>query len=274
MIFPAPAALNLQIIWAARHDVGPQWRHFAPALAAASLWHIESGQLWVEADGHSQCAGAGDWVWRAPGGARRMSVGADGARWNSVGIVALCGAKNWFAPPHSLIFRPGEAHQRGAFLLQFLIEDAALRPECNDLKRNGLARNDLQRDGLARALLGWLWSASGQAAAPQLPDWLDAALARIEAEPSVSVAQLARGAHFSPAQFRRLWQKHLGQSPRETLARRRLEMARARLETSAESVAQIAALTGFAGSAQLGRAFRATFGSAPLHWRRAARERV
>lgn len=261
--FPSPESLSLEIAWAARHDCEPGWNHFAPAVSPASLWHIEAGELSVSSDGIKQIARAGDWVWRAPSGARRMEVGLNGARWNTVGLVALCGGKNWFTPPISQIFAPTLKHEsRGAQLMALLVEG----------HNAGVSRGE--NDGLARALLGWVWSVSGQNAPGEFPLWLRESLERIERAPEVSVAQLAQGAHFSPAQFRRLWEKHLGQSPRETLGRRRLEKARALLEDETLGVAAIAARSGFAGSAQLARAFRGAFGSAPLEWRRAMREKI
>ncbi len=262
--FPAPQSLSFDLAWAARHDVEAGWTHFSPRIASASLWHLERGILRVEADEIRQIARAGDWVWRAPSGARRMETGAGGASWLTVGIVAQCGGKNWFAPPAPLIFRPNAGqNERGARLITLLVEG----------QNNGASQ--LEIDGLGRALMGWLWSAAGEASwRPDFPMWLENALSRIENEPQVSVAELARGAHFSPAQFRRLWEKHLGSSPRDTLLRRRLEIARAMLESEEWSVGEIAARSGFAGAAQFSRAFRGAFGAAPLEWKRAARERV
>lgn len=261
--FPAPESFRLEIAWAARHDFGPQWTHFAPRVAAASLWHIEAGLLRAEADDARQIARAGDWVWRAPCGARRLETGPAGAVWHTVGIVALCGGKNWFAPPQSLIFRPDEQeNQRGARLISLLVEG-----QNQDASR-------LELDGIARALMGWVWSAAGETLGrPDFPLWLETALARIEADPHISVGELARGAHFSPAQFRRLWETHLGNSPRDTLSRRRLEIARVVLESENCSLGEIAARSGFAGASQLSRAFRAAYGTSPLEWKRAAQNR-
>lgn len=122
--------------------------------------------------------------------------------------------------------------------------------------------------------MGWLWSAAGEGCwRPDLPPWLENALARIEREPQISVGELAREAHFSPAQFRRLWEKHLGSSPRATLLRRRLEIARSALESGDCSIGEIAARSGFAGASQLSRAFRTAFGAAPFEWKRAAQNR-
>lgn len=262
--FPAPESLSFEIAWAAHHSYGSDWVHFMPRIVSASLWHITAGELRVESDDTSQIARAGDWVWRGPCGARRMQPGTRGASWQTVGLIALCGGKNWFAPPHSLIFQLDPAQsERGNALLSLLIEG----------KTAGASR--LEIDGLSRALMGWLWSAAGDAAwSPNFPEWLKKALQHLENEPGVAVSELAREAHFSPAQFRRLWEKHLGASPRETVSRRRLEIARKLLESEEWSVSEIAARSGFAGAAQLARAFRGAFGASPLEWRRAGREEI
>lgn len=263
-----PESLHSELAWAAHHQRDGAWVHLAPRVASASLWHVTRGELRVESDDQTQIARAGDWVWRPPCGARRVEVAAGGARWSSVGIVALCDGRNWFAPPLPLLFRPEVArHRRGAQMMHLLVE------------AHQVGASRLEIGGLGRALMGWGWSASeeafGEAIGPrQFPIWLQSALRTLAREPGVSVAHLAREAHFSPAQFRRLWEKYLGAAPRETVLRRRLEIARHLLENGALGVNEIAVRSGFAGAAQLNRAFRGAFGQSPLEWKRAAGERV
>ena len=263
LLMPAPESLCFELSWAKQHQFGANWVHFAPRVACASLWQIVAGELYVEDDQTAQTARAGDWVWRAASGARRVEPGKMGAKWNSVGLVAMRGGKNWFAPPHSLIFRPAETSgARGSLLMELLVEG----------ENNGASR--LEIDGLSRALMGWLWDEAGEANwLPNLPNWLEQSLRDLELRPGISVAEMTQNAHFSPAQFRRLWETYLGCAPRDSVLKRRLEIARGLLESESWSVSEIAVRSGFAGAAQLSRAFRGALGVSPLEWRRAAKSK-
>lgn len=156
---------------------------------------------------------------------------------------------------------PAEQSERGQTLLNWLCE---ARP----------CQSALERDGLARALLGWLWRASGAPSRPHFPLWLEQSLARIEAQPDVTIAQLADQAHYSPAQFRRAWQHWMGAAPRETLLQRRVERAQRLLQSEDASLEIVAQRRGFGSVAALRRAFAARVGVSPLQWRDASRERV
>lgn len=261
--FFVPESLSLEIAWAKNHRYGPGWTQISAPIACAWLWHVVEGEIRIEADGQNQTVRQGDWVWRAHGGERRVETGRQGASWRSVGLVAIRGGKNWFAPARNLVWRPQPSLAKRGDQLMTLLTGAS---------ENGSSR--FERDGLARALMGWLWSVTDEANVPEFPLWLQKALQNLESEPEISVAQLARDAHFSPAHFRRLWEKQLGESPRATVARQRLEMARRFLENEEWSASEIALRSGFAGAAQFSRAFRATFGASPLEWRRLAREKL
>lgn len=260
--FPAPELLSIRLAWAARHVYVPGLVHFSPQVSTSFVWHLLEGQLQVDTPGSSFRVEPGDWVWHPACGERRMEAGARGATWLSVGLSARCGGVDWFAPGEKRAFRPEAAESAyGRSLLEWLRHATV----------EGVA---LERDGLARALGGWLWRVSGAPSRPHFPDWLEAALGRIEHEPDVSVALLAQEAHFSPAQFRRLWERYLGVSPRDFLMERRLERAQGLIEGENGGVAQVALRCGFGSAAALSRAFVARTGMTPLEWRRAARERV
>ena len=257
--FPPAQQLSLQLAWSARHDYAPGRVHFASAVTVPFAWFVRAGALRVNIENRSFVVTANQWLWHPPCAARRMEAACGGASWLSLGLSARCGATDWFAPAARQQFSPsGEQSQRGRTLLEWLCE----------------ARNPFERDGLARAFLGWMWRESGAPSRPQFPFWLQCALQTIESQPSVSVEQLAREAHFSPAQFRRLWQEWMGAAPRETLLQRRVQRAQSALQNQNDGLETIAANCGFGSVAALRRAFAARVGVSPLQWRLASREQI
>jgi AraC family transcriptional regulator of arabinose operon len=74
---------------------------------------------------------------------------------------------------------------------------------------------------------------------------------------------LARRAGLSRSQFCALFRAGLGRSPAQYVEERRLELARFYLSTTTQSVAQIAARTGFESPFYFSRRFRRQFGRSP-----------
>ena len=99
-----------------------------------------------------------------------------------------------------------------------------------------------------------------------LLDWMRAHLA----EP-LTVDQLADQAHMSPRNFARTFAAETGMTPAKAVERLRLETARERVEGSAESIDQIALVTGFGDPERMRRAFLRAFGQPPQALRRSAR---
>lgn len=191
-----------------------------------------------------------------------MEAASDGARWFSIGLSARCGGSDWFAPAKRHQFSlPAEPSERGQTLLRWLCDADA-------------DQSALERDGLVRAFVGWLWRASGAKSRPHFPDWLEQSLELIEAQPNVTVEQLAREAHYSAAQFRRVWQHWMDASPRETLLQRRLQCAQRVLQNEDVALETIAQRCGFGSVAALRHVFASRVGVSPLQWRDANRQRV
>ncbi len=83
-----------------------------------------------------------------------------------------------------------------------------------------------------------------------------------------SVAELAAKAHYSEAQFRRLFRALMHQSPTEYLASVRVNVAKTLLTTTNRSVSDIASETGFFDHSHFIRVFRKATGLTPLAYRR------
>lgn len=125
---------------------------------------------------------------------------------------------------------------------------------------------------LSGALLGVCWPhlSSQPLDSPQhpgLPLWLATVLRRISTEPSCSIGDLAHESGFSPAQFRRIFHKWIGISPRDYLKRRRMETARHLLETTDLALPAIAIHVGFHDASHFSELFKATYGVLPSHYR-------
>jgi transcriptional regulator GlxA family with amidase domain len=117
---------------------------------------------------------------------------------------------------------------------------------------------------VARGLVLFLYRPGGQSQfSPQLAAQLAerAPIREVQSwivahpEGDLSVPALARRAGFSPRQFARVFRAEVGLTPARYVENARLDLARRRLETSADSVAQIAAGCGLGSSESLRRRF-------------------
>ncbi|SMF10216.1 transcriptional regulator, AraC family with amidase-like domain [Tistlia consotensis] len=99
-----------------------------------------------------------------------------------------------------------------------------------------------------------------------LLDWMRARL-----DEPLGVERLAARAAMSPRNFARAFAAETGMTPAKAVQRLRLETARDRVETGAEPIDQVAAMSGFGDPERMRRAFVQAFGQPPQALRRAAR---
>ena len=85
---------------------------------------------------------------------------------------------------------------------------------------------------------------------------------------ALPLAELAQACRLSVRHFARAFRQSTGQSPHRWLTERRLEKARGLLESSARSLSEIAAETGFASQSHFTRIFTRRVGTSPGAWRR------
>lgn len=83
----------------------------------------------------------------------------------------------------------------------------------------------------------------------------------------LSVESLARRADMSPRHFARMFAQRLGATPAAYVRRVRIERARARIESGAVRVKQVARECGFSDEQKLRRAFRKVLGVTPAEYR-------
>jgi AraC family L-rhamnose operon transcriptional activator RhaR len=86
-----------------------------------------------------------------------------------------------------------------------------------------------------------------------------------------TLSQLATAVHLDPSYLGRLFRQHLGESPFEYIARRRMERAAALLLSSNLSVTQIADQIGVESPSYFARCFRQHFGCSAREFRRKRR---
>ncbi len=133
----------------------------------------------------------------------------------------------------------------------------------------------LMAGGLAHALFGLCWPHINQAPLDVsihsgLPQWLAKVLQSIAINPAHTITELAQESGFSPAQFRRLFQHHIGQSPRDYLADKRLAAACEYLENTDLPLNVIATRIGLRDVTNLSRSFKSLYGHTPSQHRHLA----
>ncbi|WP_300157620.1 AraC family transcriptional regulator [Solidesulfovibrio sp.] len=109
-------------------------------------------------------------------------------------------------------------------------------------------------------------------------DWqrrIELAMRAMEAglDGELSLADIARAAHFSPYHFHRIFTGMTGESVGACLRRLRLARAAHRLAYGERPVTEVALAAGFEAPEAFSRAFRAAYGLPPSGWREAFRER-
>jgi AraC family transcriptional regulator of arabinose operon len=107
---------------------------------------------------------------------------------------------------------------------------------------------------------------------------MDPRIARVVAEIERDVSRratlpgLAAAVSLSPSRFALLFHQEVGMSPGRYIRARRLDRARALLETTALSVREVMTSVGMSDPGRFARDFRNHYGMRPLEWRAATEE--
>lgn len=89
-------------------------------------------------------------------------------------------------------------------------------------------------------------------------------------DPTLTVERLASAVSLTPARLRQLMDRHVGQSPRQYLATKRLMRAEYLLTHTFLSIKQITVAVGVNDPTHLGREFKKLFGATPREYRERA----
>jgi len=139
-------------------------------------------------------------------------------------------------------------------------------------KKSTESHKKLMMNGMAQTILGFCWphlSSLSLASSVHhaLPEWLGKILKRISMDPSCSISALAHDAGFSPAQFRRVFHQHVGSTPRDYLAMKRMESACHYLEQTTLTLGAISAKVGLRDVPYFSRVFKSAYGVTPSVYR-------
>ncbi|GHO80100.1 hypothetical protein KSD_78710 [Ktedonobacter sp. SOSP1-85] len=96
--------------------------------------------------------------------------------------------------------------------------------------------------------------------------WMLSYLSFHLAEP-ISIADMARYAHLSPAHFSRIFRQQFGLSPHQYLLRLRLQHAQMLLQQTDLTIERIAKYCGFADAHHFSKTFRKNVGCSPGFYR-------
>lgn len=257
--------VETHVAWSMHHchlPVSPTWRRPVPACA-----------LWLVLDGSAKVTSA-EREWTVQSGEAflcdcrlpRQIVIPQSAEWLTVGLVApLLGRDLIQSIGLPILWQPGEEERRQ---LQFFMSELVRLHPSTDTAH-------LIEEGLTRALVGVVLKAHNildfGAIKGGAPPWLANVLRFARENPGASVADLAREAHFSAAQFRRVFHEWADMSPHEFLQRERIERSRRLLENTNLPVDAIARQMGFSGASPFTRIFRQFSGLTPAAYRTSAR---
>jgi AraC-like DNA-binding protein len=94
--------------------------------------------------------------------------------------------------------------------------------------------------------------------------------AQLQADPGqqVTVARLAESCGYSPGHFTRLFERYIGQTPRDFITQTRMEMAKSLLYLSGYSISRVAEQLGYHDVCHFSRHFRERTGMSPSAFRR------
>jgi AraC-like DNA-binding protein len=256
--------LRVRTHWARRHKWlrGATWDE--PPIPAYVFWLVQRGVLDVTLDGESFRIKAGE-VWLHAYTKDRFIAVREDAQWFSLGLDAdFYGNVDVLAPLAPAHWRPVDYQPLERWLLQ-LVET-----ENSNTWEGGLIYNSL-----TRAVLAWCWQERGggleQLVQENLSPWLHRVLEKMRQDPATSVHDHVAGSGYSPAQFRRHFQRVLGCSPREYLMQLRLEHARDLLESTMLPMSHVAEQAGFASPEHFSRQFMQRFGASPSRYRQLSR---
>ncbi|MDR3709437.1 MAG: helix-turn-helix transcriptional regulator [Capsulimonadaceae bacterium] len=217
-------------------------------------------------------------IW-TPAGAEWISIGASISIFGAIdlfrglNVPILCqpasaawpNLVNWANALCEMWAGPSGIRRENPYLIDVAHIDAFPFPQAMD--------RALMCQGLTRAIFGLLWTdlqepTSAESVLSLSPSWLMHAMAIIRRNPAVDTESLAFQVGISQSQLRRGFKKWIGQSPQAFITRQRLEEARRLISATDQTVAAVAANTGFESLSYFTTLFEKTYGATPGRYRK------
>jgi AraC-like DNA-binding protein len=261
--------IEVNILWATRHDWAPQQAITNKPVLAPGLWLVEAGVVELTIHGAVYRVLPGEAL-LFPDKTPRTVYTPQRATWLSLGLetnfLGLLDPLHTLPLPIQWHPSPEEfatlSHYAAALIHERSIDDAVGKLNCS---------------GLGRLVLGHCYrSLSRQIpqilAREHVPDWFMRMIEEYHLHPDYSVVELAQRAGYSLAQFRRLFHQWAGMSPHDYQTRQRVELAKRLLLTTDLSVTAISERLGYDSLAHFSRLFKQAVGVPPSRYRQAIAE--
>jgi AraC family transcriptional regulator, arabinose operon regulatory protein len=245
------------------------WRPRGTPTALLVYTRTGSAVLRLSGRDDEQMISAGDAVLWAPGVPQHFGRSPGGEPWELVWAHFRPREHwhGWLKWPHlglGVARIPAPPNGRRARI------DAALL-EMDGYAHSGLFHaTDLALNALERALL-WLDAAGPEP--PRLDDRVEKAVLFVAGnlDRHLTIQAIADAVHLSPSRLTHLFTQEVGTSPARFVELRRIERAKALLESSSSSIGAISRATGFSSQHYFATRFKTTTGVSPSDWRRQAR---
>lgn len=248
-------------MWSARHRLDALAVSRTGDMPVYCVWLVLEGSAIVTVGGRSVSVEEGSICLSYLSQGRQFETRSD-FEWLSLGLRLVVFGRSDFFARQSLpaIWRPDDkklALLRG--WMEALIEVYGIdTPACQ-----------IVCGGLSRAIFGEILTGLGDHFDDHAPAHgrMPAVLELLNADPGVSVTDLAKQAGYSPAHFRREVRRWTGSSPHEFVTSYRLDEARRLLLSGDLIISAIAEQTGFQSLSHFTRLFRDRYGIPPGRYR-------
>jgi len=224
------------------------------------LVYLYEGEARIKVDGKERRLGAGEATLLVPGREEHFLFSKTGRTrhgWCEVRDAQLDKAVR-------------SAYERLPFSGPLTPHMEALARMALSLKPDARASERRLYDALAQAMMLAYLSAVGFGDAAPLPEPLRRAVEQIETQygRACSVDALARTAGVTGAHLIRLFRKHLGTTPMQSVWRRRVEAGAQKLRETGLSISEVAFQCGFQTPFHFSRMVKKHFGQSPRAYRR------
>lgn len=273
--------LRRELIWIRRARLADQFRDLPyRGKGVVAAWRMIRGRVEFSLPAGTVCARAGQWIF--PGSTRGRRTFSRQAEFVSIRFcIHWPGGRDLFAHRTPLIARPASARtldETGFALVDFVQENLTGEGQLLPQARADLAQYLQLRARFDRWFEAYaqFMAAAGQTAVvprafdERITEALCVMEMRVGDGGDLTEPELARHSGLSLSQFKRLFARDTGLTPKEWVNRKRLEIARDRLRETLAPVKRVGYELGFRSPNHFSSWFRKQSGKTPGRFRREA----